>query len=140
MRRSRLQGRSLFDLIGGAPAIEAAVSEFYRRIVADSQLAPFFEGVPLERLARHQGAFLTAALRGETPPGAAAMLRGVHAALGITDGDFDRVCGHLVGTLQLLGVSDDLIARIAAAILPLRGEIVTANADPDATCAFPALR
>ncbi len=131
---------TLFDLIGGAPAIEAAVSEFYRRIVADPQLAAFFEGVPMDRLARHQGAFLTAALRGETPPGAAAMLRRVHAGLGISDTDFDRVCCHLVATLQSLVVSDDLIGRIASGIVPLRSEIVAIAADPDATCAFPALR
>jgi hemoglobin len=38
---------SIYDNIGGAPAIRAAVDDFYTRVLADARLAPFFTGTDL---------------------------------------------------------------------------------------------
>ena len=48
-----------------------------------------------------------------------------HAGLGIADGDFDAVVGHLADTLTGLGVPEDTIGKIAGALAPLRDDIVT---------------
>ena len=41
---------SIYDAIGGAPAVRAAVDDFYARVRADARLAPFFIGTSLLRL------------------------------------------------------------------------------------------
>lgn len=48
----------LLNRIGGEPALEAAVEEFYARVVVDEKLMRYFEGVPMENLKGHQLNFL----------------------------------------------------------------------------------
>jgi hemoglobin len=116
---------SIYDSIGGAPAVRAAVDDFYARLLADRQLAAFFTGTDLQRLKVHQRAFIAAAIGGpEIFTGRE--LAFAHAGLGIGDGDFDAVVGHLVGTLTALGVPENTIGQIGEALAPLRGAIVTA--------------
>ena len=40
---------SIYDSIGGEPAVRAAVDDFYARLLADRQLAAFFTGTDLRR-------------------------------------------------------------------------------------------
>lgn len=117
---------SIYDSIGGAPAVRAAVDDFYARVLADPQLAPFFSDVDLQHLKSHQRAFITAAVGGPE------IYRGrdmavAHAGLDITDADFDAVVAHLVGTLAGLGVPAETIGQIGSTLAPLRGDIVTAG-------------
>ena len=116
---------SIYDSIGGEPAVRAAVDDFYSRVLADMRLAPFFAGTDLERLKAHQRAFIAAAIGGPELFGGRDMVS-AHAGLGIGDGDFDAVVGHLVGTLTALGVPENTIGQIGEALAPLRGAIVTA--------------
>lgn len=53
---------SLYERIGRAPAITAAVDRFYDRVLADPELKNFFNGVSRSRLKAHQFAFLSQAL------------------------------------------------------------------------------
>ena len=55
---------SIYDSIGGAAAVRAAVDDFYARVLADRRLAPFFARTDLERLKAHQRAFIAAAIGG----------------------------------------------------------------------------
>lgn len=41
---------SIFDAIGGAPAVAAAVDDFYARVLGDPALAPFFDTTDMTRL------------------------------------------------------------------------------------------
>ena len=41
---------TLFERLGGVPAIKAAVDAFYVRVLADQALAPHFEGVNMRWL------------------------------------------------------------------------------------------
>ena len=115
---------SIYASIGGAPAVRAAVDDFYARVLADRRLAPFFAGTDLERLKAHQRAFLAAAIGGPEVFGGRD-LASAHAGLGIADRDFDAVVGHLAGTLIGLGVPEDTMGQIAGALAPLRDDIVT---------------
>jgi hemoglobin len=117
---------SIYDTIGGEPAVRAAVDDFYARVLADKQLAPFFAGTDLQRLKAHQRAFIAAAIGGPEIF-AGRDMASAHAALGIGDGDFDAVVGHLVGTLTALDVPEDTIGQIGQELAPLRGSIVTAS-------------
>ncbi|MPQ99007.1 group 1 truncated hemoglobin [Modestobacter sp. I12A-02628] len=115
---------SIYDEIGGARAVAATVDGFYDRVLADPTLAPFFAGTDVARVTAHQRSFIAAAL------GGAELYRGrdmatAHAGLGIADTDFDRVVAHLVDTLTALRVPADTIARIGAALEPLRTDVVS---------------
>lgn len=115
---------TLFDALGGAPAVAAAVDLFYDRVLADPALAPIFAGLSIPRLKHHQRAFLTRALGGPAQY-RGRNLRAAHARFAITDHQFDRVAGHLAGTLAALGVNAGLIDQVIAVIAPLRSEVVT---------------
>ena len=119
---------SIYDSIGGGPAVRAAVDDFYARVLGDPQLAPFFTGVDLQHLKAHQRAFIAAAIGGSEIYQGRDMAA-AHAGLAITDADFDAVVGHLVDTLTGLGVPQETIGQIGGALAPLRGDIVTASAD-----------
>ena len=41
------QKKSIFDQIGGAAAVEAAVEQFYQRVLVDPLLKPFFKDTNL---------------------------------------------------------------------------------------------
>jgi hemoglobin len=116
---------TIYDAIGGPAAVEAAVDEFYGRVLADPQLAGYFADTDLGRLKGHQRTFLTAALGGPQRYAGRSMAD-AHAGRDITPTAFDAVVGHLGATLAHLGVPPDTIGAIADALLPLKGDIVTA--------------
>ncbi len=55
---------ALYEDIGGAPTARTVLDTFYRRVLADATLSPFFLGVDIERLKAAQEAFLAMALGG----------------------------------------------------------------------------
>lgn len=117
---------SIYDSIGGAGAVQAAVDDFYARVLADPRLAPFFAGTDLGRLKAHQRSFIAAAIGGPEVF-AGRDMASAHAGLSIGDADFDAVVGHLVDTLAGLGVPSEIIGQIGAALAPLRADIVTVS-------------
>jgi hemoglobin len=116
---------SIFDTIGGAASVAAATDVLYDRLLADPLLARHFVGVDLRALKGHMRMFLAGALGGPDLYRGRDM-RSAHAHLRITAADWDAVVGHLVATLRSLGLSDGIIGDIAAKVLPLRDQIVTA--------------
>jgi hypothetical protein len=46
--------RTLYEKLGGEAAVQAAVTSFYDKLLADPLLAHFFEGVDMRRLAMKQ--------------------------------------------------------------------------------------
>ncbi|MEY9854883.1 hemoglobin [Catenulispora sp. GAS73] len=119
---------SIYEAIGGAPALAAAVEDFYARVLADTELVGYFEGVDLERLKAHQRSFLAAAVGGSEIY-AGRPMKEAHARLAITQKHFDRVVGHLVDTLTELSVPADLIGDIGSTLIPLQELIVVPAAD-----------
>ncbi|GKY99837.1 hypothetical protein MPSEU_000937500 [Mayamaea pseudoterrestris] len=113
------------EKLGGDAAIEAAVDEFYRRVPVDPQLAPFFAGFSIKHLKNHQRNFMNNAFTGN--PGNLDlhdMMLKRHAKLfnerGLKAEHFDLVAGHLVATLQHLGVEPTVIGEAAAVVMSLR--------------------
>lgn len=117
---------SLYDELGGAPAIEAAVDIFYRKVLSDDHIARFFEGVDMERQAAKQKGFLTMVTGGPNSYTGKDMRVG-HAhllKLGLDDSHVDAVVGHLGDTLRELGVNDERIAQVAALANSVRDDIL----------------
>ena len=116
---------SIYEAIGGRAALGAAVDNFYGRLIADPELAPFFpDGVGV----RHRAYVVT--VLGEALGGPERYrgpdLAGAHRDLGITDAQFDRAAGHLSGTLDELAVPRPLTDQIIGIVAGLRPVIVTA--------------
>ena len=116
---------TIFDRIGGEPAVEAVVDIFYDKLLADPALVDYFIGVDLAKLKLHQRRFVGQAL-GSRVPYTGREMSAAHASLAITDAAFDRVVAHLAASLTEAGVDDATIGEIAGALLPLKPSIVTA--------------
>ncbi len=56
--------QSLFDRLGGAAAVDAAVDLFYRKVLADPTVNSFFDTTDMEGQRAKQKAFLTMAFGG----------------------------------------------------------------------------
>lgn len=120
---------SYYEEIGGSAAVRIAVDMFYGRVLADPSLVDYFTGVDLGRVKRHQALLITQVLGGPSGyPGAP--LGVAHERLGITDEAFDRVVGHLVGTLAGLGVPGHVVDHVTAELAPTRAEIVAHRSLP----------
>ena len=118
------EAASLYEAIGGRPAVVAAVDVFYGRLVADPVLGPLFPGGVG---ARHRAYVVTAL--GEAMGGPERYrgpdLTGAHRGLGISGAQFDRAAAHLGATLDELGVARHLADRIVAIVAGLRQAVVT---------------
>src|ERR1700732_3799300 len=55
---------SLFERIGGERGVSALIDAFYRRVLADFEIAPFFQGVGMEKLRNMQNQLFSPALGG----------------------------------------------------------------------------
>jgi hemoglobin len=116
---------SIYDQIGGRPAVAAAVDDLYARILSDRELAHYFTGIDMARQKAHLRAFVAAALGGPQHY-AGRDMHTAHAALGISSAAFDGVVAHLAGALAGLGVPAAQIDAIAGTLAPLRAQIVAA--------------
>lgn len=125
MSQSAVATPTLYERLGADNAIRAAVDEFYVRVVADPLLAEYFASTDMTLLRRHQVAMLSQATGGPREYSGADMSK-AHAGLAITDEAFTAVVGHLVATLQDLGVQQQEVDEVVAALAPLRSVIVTA--------------
>ena len=123
---------SLYERIGGMGVIDAAVEVFYKRVLADGELKPFFEGVNMDRLQVQQVAFLAQALGG--PAGyEGADLTQAHAHMvkrGLADKHFDLVAGHLQAALAQLEASPDVIGEVMAIAASTRDAVLGKAAAP----------
>ncbi len=118
---------TIYDEIGGEPAVSAVVAELYRRLLADPDLTSYFEGRDLNRLEAHQRALVAVALGGTSEEYTGRMMHPAHAGLGITDEAFDKVLDHLADVLAGAGVAGVTVARILAILRPLRTDVVEAD-------------
>lgn len=118
---------SLYEQLGGEPAVNAAVDIFYRKVLSDHRINRFFDKSDMEKQAAKQKAFLTMAFGGPNNYTGTDM-RQAHDHLvkkmGLDDSHFDAVMEHLTATLQELNVSENLIAQVAAIAESTRNDIL----------------
>ncbi|MGI9211138.1 MAG: group I truncated hemoglobin [Methylococcaceae bacterium] len=118
---------SLYERLGGAAAVDAAVNIFYRKVIADHRINHFFAGVDMEKQAAKQRAFLTMAFGGPHHYTGLDMRRG-HARLvemGLNDSHFDAVLEHLDATLKELNVPGEMITEVIAIAESTRNDVLS---------------
>jgi hemoglobin len=117
---------SLFDQLGGAAAVEAAVDIFYRKVLNDYRINRFFDNSDMEKQAAKQKAFLTMAFGGPNNYTGKDM-RTAHAHLvkmGLNDSHFNIVMEHLTATLVELNVPSELISQVATLAESTRADVL----------------
>jgi hemoglobin len=117
---------SLFEQLGGAAAVDAAVDIFYRKVLEDYRINRYFNNVDMAQQAAKQKAFLTMAFGGPNNYTGQDM-RDAHARLvkmGLDDSHFDAVMENLTATLQELNVPENLIAQVAALAETTRSDVL----------------
>ncbi|MDJ0972537.1 MAG: group 1 truncated hemoglobin [Kiloniellales bacterium] len=117
---------SLYQRLGGASAVKAAVDVFYGKVLADPQISHFFEGTDMAVQRAKQTAFLTMVFGGAARY-QGKDLRRAHAPLverGLNDSHFDAVAAHLRATLEELGVDRDLTAEVMLTAASTRDDVL----------------
>jgi hemoglobin len=117
---------TLYERLGGAPALDAAVDIFYRKVLADARINRFFANVDMAGQAAKQKAFLTMVMGGPNAYTGKDMREGHKSlvAAGLDDSHVDAVIENLGATLQELGVSAAEIQEVAALANSVRGDVL----------------
>ena len=118
-----MKSQSLFDQIGGMPAVHIVVTRFYSKVTADDSLRHFFESIDMSAQAQKLNNFVAYAL-GAPLEYSGKSMQDAHAHMKISDDHFELVANHLVSTLQEIGVRQDLIDQVAEIIMNTKDDIV----------------
>ncbi len=116
-------GKTLFERLGGKPAIEAVVDDFLGRVSQDERINASFAGAHLPRLRQRLVEQVCQASGGPCTYSGRDM-KTVHAGMGITGAQFDALVGHLVATLDKFKVPEKEKGELLSVLGPMRGDIV----------------
>lgn len=118
--------QSLYEKLGGEPAVNAAVDIFYRKVLSDSSISNFFDNTDMDEQRAKQKSFLTMVFGG--PNNYTGLdLREAHKPLvdqGLNDSHFDAVAGHLQSTLEELSVPADLTNEVMTIAASTRDDVL----------------
>ena len=104
----------LYELIGGSHTIRAATESFYRRVLADENLRPFFERTDMGNLTARQSMFISMLLGGRVVYTGKEM-GAAHAQAreqGLNDAHFDAFLKHFRAALDEVGVKADRAEKV----------------------------
>ncbi|WP_254762353.1 group I truncated hemoglobin [Natrinema marinum] len=116
---------TLYERLGGEDAIAAVVDEFYDRVVADEQVAHYFDDIDMQEQRAHQTKFISSVTGGPVDYSGREMAA-AHADLEIGPADFEAIATHLDEALASFDVDDDDRQAVLEAVAGLRDDIVTA--------------
>ena len=118
---------SIYDALGGEPAIRAVVDDLADRLAADDLLGPLFEGVDREALQRHRVSYLAAVLGGPEQYLGQSM-RDAHKPFRLTDAHMERFLQLAGEALDAAGVAPEAARALLDLLDKLRPVIVDPNA------------
>ena len=118
------QSRTLYERLGGRPAITAVVDDFVANVAADKRINKFFARANIGRLKARlveqicQGTGGPCQYRGDD-------MRSVHAGMGIQNKHFDALVQDLAKSLNKFKVPAREQKELVAILAPMRKDIVT---------------
>ncbi|MBL4682895.1 MAG: group 1 truncated hemoglobin [Pseudomonadales bacterium] len=117
---------SLYSDLGGEPAIDAAVDIFYDKVIDDTRVSYFFDGVDMRRQKNWQKRFFTYAFGGPNKYNGAGMRKAHEKAVnfGLKDMHFDIIIEHLGSTLLELGVPREKVNEAAKIAETTRSDVL----------------
>ncbi|WP_396612487.1 group 1 truncated hemoglobin [Haloferax sp. S1W] len=118
-----MQQQSLYSEIGGREAVDAVVSDFYDRVLADESVAHYFEDTDMAKQHAHQVQFISSVAGGPVEYDGQEM-REAHTHLDLTGDDFDAIADHLDAALRANDVSEANREAILGEVAALRAPIL----------------
>jgi len=121
----------LYDLIGGKRTVWVATESFYRRVLADDTLRPFFKSTDMAQLRARQSMFISMLLGGRIVyTGKDIQAAHVHAReQGLNDGHFDRFLRHFRDALNEVGVEADKVEKVTKLLETRRNPVLNPETD-----------
>jgi hemoglobin len=117
--------KSLFDRLGGLPAITAVVGEFVARTTSDARIKERFFNTDAENLKRLLTEFVCQATGGPCKYSGRDMPTS-HAGMDLVDDEFTALVEDLAGALDKYNVPDKEKGELLGALGPLKPQIVAA--------------
>jgi hemoglobin len=117
---------NLYDLIGGRTAIQAAVESFYRKVLADPSLRPFFDQTDVPHQVALQSMFISMLLGGRVVY-TGKDLPTAHAGArekGLTDSHFDSFLKHFRAALVEAKVPPDKLEKVMTLLEGTRNSVL----------------
>ena len=117
---------SLYEQLGGEPAVNAAVDVFYRKVLTDDRVSDFFDDIDMDQQIAKQKAFLTMVFGGPVSYTGQDMRNG-HARLvakGLNDSHVDAVIELLGESLREVGAPEELIQKVAGIAESARADVL----------------
>ncbi len=118
-----ISGKSLYDRLGGKPAITAVVDDFVGRVAADNRINGRFASTNIPRLKMMLVDQICSASGGPCTYTGRDM-KTAHAGMGISGADFDALVGDLVATLNKFKVPEREKNELLGALGPMKTDIV----------------
>jgi hemoglobin len=117
------QEKSLYDRLGGKPAITAVVDDFVGRVAADNRVNGKFANANIPRLKLMLVDQICQASGGPCTYTGRDM-KSAHAGMGVTGAEFDALVGDLVATLSKFKVGEREKNELLGALGPMKKDIV----------------
>lgn len=115
--------KSLYDRLGGKPAITAVVEDFVARVAADSRINGKFATANIPRLKSMLVDQICQASGGPCVYTGRDM-KSAHAGMGISGDEFDALVGDLVAALNRFKVGEREKNELLGALGPMKGDII----------------
>ena len=116
--------KSLYDRLGGKPAITAVVDDFVACVAADRRINRFFANTDIPPFKAKLVDQICEASGGPCKYTGKDM-RTAHAGMGISDADFNALVEDLVATLDKFKVPEKEKSELLGALGPMKKDIVT---------------
>jgi len=117
------QEKSLYDRLGGQPAIDAVVKDFGGRALADARINKKFAKTDANRLIKNLTDFVCVATGGPCKYTGEDMKK-AHKNMAVTQGEFNALVEDLTATLNKFKVPAKEQGELLAKLGPLGGDIV----------------
>lgn len=116
--------KTLYERLGGQPALVAVVDDFVANVAADKRINAFFAQTNIPRLKRLLVEQICAGTGGPCKYTGDDM-KTVHARMGVTQAHFDALVEDLVKTLDKFKVPQKEQKELLAILAPMSKDIVT---------------
>lgn len=123
MENTQTQSQTLFQRLGGMPAVDAAVDIFYGKVMRDNRVSHFFQHIDMEKQAGKLKGFMAFAF-GAPIPYHGKPMREAHRHMHLTDEHFAAVAGHLAATLDELHVPSELIEEVMTLVGSTKADVL----------------
>lgn len=115
--------KSLYDRLGGKPAIQAVVDDFIGNVAADGRINGFFANTNIPRLNNMLVNQICEATGGPCKYTGRDM-KTAHAGMGVTDAHFNALVENLVKSLDKFKVPAKEKNELLTALASMKGDIV----------------